>query len=146
MTRTLGCLILAGLQHPEPLRGPPTAGPTLAMTNLPLVLSASHDGSVKVWNASTGVMISLLERHSNRVMAACFSPCGSYIASASSDETVRLWRTSDGSCLATFTEHRSWVEYVAFSADGETLWSGAENGTVFMRQLHEIISVEAQQL
>ena len=35
MTRTLGCLILAGLQHPGPLRGPPTAGPTLAMTNLP---------------------------------------------------------------------------------------------------------------
>ena len=34
-TRTLGCLILAGPQHPGPLRGPPTAGPTLAMTNLP---------------------------------------------------------------------------------------------------------------
>ena len=33
MTRTLGCLILAGLQYPGPLRGPPTAGPTLA--NLP---------------------------------------------------------------------------------------------------------------
>ena len=34
-TRTLGCLILAGPQHPGPLRGPPTAGPALAMTNLP---------------------------------------------------------------------------------------------------------------
>ena len=32
---TLGCLVWAGLQHPGPLRGPPTAGPTLAMTNLP---------------------------------------------------------------------------------------------------------------
>ena len=34
-TRTLGSLVLAGLQHPGPLRGPPTAGPTLAMTNFP---------------------------------------------------------------------------------------------------------------
>ena len=41
MTRTLGCLILAGLQHPGPLRGPPTAGPTLAMTNLPCGSSLS---------------------------------------------------------------------------------------------------------
>ena len=43
MTRTPGCLILAGLQHPGPLRGPPTAGPTLAMTNLPIDHSRSRE-------------------------------------------------------------------------------------------------------
>ena len=43
MTRTLGCLVLAGPQHPGPLRGPPTAGPTLAMTNLPAAGPKSHD-------------------------------------------------------------------------------------------------------
>ena len=47
MTRTLGCLILAGLQHPGPLRGPPTAGPTLAMTNLPTLSTSSRGMSSK---------------------------------------------------------------------------------------------------
>ena len=44
MMRTLGSLILAGLQHPGPLRGPPTAGPTLAMTNLPWGPASRHEG------------------------------------------------------------------------------------------------------
>ena len=42
-TRTLGSLILAGPQHPGPLRGPPTAGPTLAMTNLPRTARLARD-------------------------------------------------------------------------------------------------------
>ena len=47
-TTTLGCLILAGPQHPGSLRGPPTAGPTLAMTNLPSGYACSHDRSMNI--------------------------------------------------------------------------------------------------
>ena len=37
---TLGCLVWAGPQHPGPLRGPPTAGLPLGMTNLPVLAYA----------------------------------------------------------------------------------------------------------
>ena len=106
------------------------------------LLSASWDRTVKIWDASTGVMISSLKGHSDDVRAVCFSPCGSYIASASWDNMVRLWRTSDGTCIGTFTEHRVWVSHVAFSPDGKTLSSAADDGTVFMRQMADIIPAE----
>ncbi|TBU51347.1 WD40 repeat-like protein [Dichomitus squalens] len=104
-----------------------------------LLLSASDDKTIKVWDARTGGLVQSLEGHEDQVRTACFSPCGKYIASASDDSTVRVWRTSDGSCLATLSDHGSWVEYVAFTPDGTMLWSAVHNGTVLGRRLKDII-------
>ncbi|KAI1785780.1 WD40-repeat-containing domain protein, partial [Ganoderma leucocontextum] len=84
-----------------------------------LVLTASSDGTVKIWAADTGAELFSLGGHTGAVRKVCFSPCGEYIASASRDQTVRLWRTS-GSCVATFSEHEDAVTHVAFSPDGDT--------------------------
>ncbi|TBU61692.1 WD40-repeat-containing domain protein [Dichomitus squalens] len=105
-----------------------------------LVLSASYDMTVKIWDASSGVLVSSLEGHTGRVNAARFSPCGSYVASASQDGTVRLWKMSDGSCASIFTEHKDFVQYVAFSPDGDTLSSGAADGTVLVRRWREFLA------
>ena len=98
-----------------------------------LLLSASGDGTAKIWELCGGTLLTSLEGHSAEVNAACFSPCGRFVATASNDTTVRLWTTSDGSCVAVLTEHRSRIGHVAFSPDGSILSSAAEDGTVVIR-------------
>ena len=60
-----------------------------------LVLGAEME-TVYIWDASTGTQLFQLRGHASRVLKACFSPCGKYIASGSKDLTIRLWSTHDG--------------------------------------------------
>ena len=103
-----------------------------------MLLIASSDRTVRIWDALKGVELLRLREHTSIVSRACFLPCGEYVASASWDETVRVWRTRDGSCMATFSEHEHLVTHVAFSSDGKTLASGARNGTVIIRHMPDI--------
>ena len=86
-----------------------------------LVASASHDKTVRLWDAATGSCRSTLEGHSGSVNHVAFSPDGQLVASASRDGTVRLWDAATGSCRSTFEGHSSWVNHVAFSPDGRYL-------------------------
>ena len=105
-----------------------------------LLVAAVGNGTVTVWDAHSGVEVSVLDGHKDGVMKVCFSPCGKYIASASWDETVRLWRTRDGSCVVTCLESKHVVtRCITFSPDGNLLVSGARNGTVIIRHMRDVI-------
>jgi WD40 repeat protein len=65
-----------------------------------LVVSASADATIHVWNHLTGQPITVLEGHTGRVLAVQFSPDGHFLASAASGE-VRLWRCRDWQPVAT---------------------------------------------
>ncbi|KAI3573868.1 hypothetical protein IWW34DRAFT_823586 [Fusarium oxysporum f. sp. albedinis] len=54
------------------------------------VASASHDKTVRIWNAETGECERVLEGHNDYV--------GSVVASASYDMTVRIWNAETGEC------------------------------------------------
>ena len=58
------------------------------------VVSASIDGTVKLWQVSNGELIQSFEGHSHRVNSANFSPDGTQVVSASRDGTVKLWRVN----------------------------------------------------
>ena len=62
--------------------------------------SASDDKTVRVWDASSGVCLRVLEGHTDRVLSVTALGDGR-LASASSDNTVRVWDASSGVCLET---------------------------------------------
>jgi len=96
-----------------------------------IVASGSRDGTVKLWDVTTGQELRTLMRgRTDSVYSVAFSPDGAVLASGSEDKVVRLWRVSDGSLLRTLKGHTNRVHTVAFSPDGRSLASGSEDKTV----------------
>jgi hypothetical protein len=56
-----------------------------------LVVSASGDNTVRVWDLNSQTMKYELTGHTNEVYATSFSSDGLYILSCSMDETIRIW-------------------------------------------------------
>ncbi|KAI0570382.1 vegetative incompatibility protein HET-E-1 [Pyrenophora tritici-repentis] len=92
--------------------------------------SASHDSTVKVWDASSGACLQTLEGHSNYVTSVAFSYDSAWLASASQDSTVKVWDVSSGACLQTLEGHSDKVTSVAFSHDSMWLASASHDSTV----------------
>ena len=57
-----------------------------------LLVSASRDSTVKVWNVSKRKMVSELPGHSDAVYAIDWGPDGAFVASGSKDRLVKIWR------------------------------------------------------
>jgi WD40 repeat protein len=91
--------------------------------------SASHDGTVRLWDAATGAALQTLKGHWTCVSVA-FSPDGKQLASASYDGTIRLWDAATGAVLQTLKGHRDEVMSVAFSPNGKQLASASRDNTV----------------
>ncbi|KAI9147395.1 Vegetative incompatibility protein [Paramyrothecium foliicola] len=92
--------------------------------------SASHDNTVRLWEAATGQCIQTLEGHSGSVSSVAFSPDAKHLASASRDKTVRLWDVATGQCIQTLEGHSRSVNSVAFSPDAKHLASASYDKTV----------------
>jgi WD40 repeat protein/tetratricopeptide (TPR) repeat protein len=76
------------------------------------IVSASDDGTLKLWN-SRGQLIRTLSGHHAGVLDVRLSPDGQYIASASLDHSIFLWR-ANGDFLQTFDSPAS-VTSLSFS-------------------------------
>ncbi|KAH7395241.1 vegetative incompatibility protein HET-E-1 [Phaeosphaeria sp. MPI-PUGE-AT-0046c] len=92
--------------------------------------SASHDSTVKIWDASSSVCLQTLKGHSDWVRSVAFSHDSTRLASASDDKTIKIWDVSSGVCLQTLKGHSNSVMSVAFSHDSARLASALDNSTV----------------
>ena len=92
--------------------------------------SGSRDGTVKLWEATSGKLIRTLEGHKGVVYSVAFDPSGGTLASASYDHTVKLWEVTRGKLLRTLEGHTGSVSSVAFDPSGGTLASASYDNTV----------------
>jgi WD40 repeat protein len=66
-----------------------------------MLVSGSHDQTVRLWDVNTGECLKVLRGHDNWVWSVAYSPDGYRIATASQDETIKLWDAKTGECLKT---------------------------------------------
>ena len=90
--------------------------------------TGSLDGTVRIWDATTGRSELTLTGHTDWVFATPFSPDGRTVASASPDGTVRVWDAQRERAL-TLSGHGGPVGDVAWHRDGTRLITGGADAT-----------------
>ncbi len=94
------------------------------------VVSASLDGTARIWDAATGRELRALVGHTDGVTRATYSPDGATVVTASRDGTARLWDAATGRAGKTLLGHADEVTSAAFSPDGATVVSASRDGSV----------------
>ena len=94
-----------------------------------VIVSGDLDGSLRVWNASTGGLNLTLAGHAFEVSALAFSPDGKRIVSSGADRMVKLWDAGTGDEVLSFRGLSSTARSpVAFSPDGRQILNGGGDG------------------
>lgn len=91
-------------------------------------LTASMDGTARVWNSATGEPISAVMRHGSGVLCAVFSPDGKYVVTGSEDNTARVWNAETGAPITPSLRHTASVLKAAFSPDSRCVLTYAISG------------------
>ena len=93
------------------------------------IVTASEDGTARVWDVDTGKIIAILKGHTSQVNNAVFSPDGRLVATASSDNTARIWDAVTSETLYEFKGHTNEINDVQFSSDGKFIVTASRDGT-----------------
>ncbi len=96
------------------------------------IATASHDGTVKLWDAQARKLVRTLEGHRDIVWCVAFSPDSKYLASGSEEDgsgCVIVWDIATGRQHRRFLGHKRLVLGVAFHPNGRLLASGSLDGS-----------------
>jgi WD40 repeat protein len=98
--------------------------------------SASDDGTVKLWNATTGELLQTLQPAREQdeaalpLRAVVFQPDGKRIAAAGDDDAIRLWDAATGKEVRVLAGHTAGVTALAFRSNGRVLASSSKDQTI----------------
>lgn len=80
-----------------------------------LLVSASRDKTLKIWDVTTGYCVKTLQGHVDWVRDVAPSIDGRFLFSAGNDQVPRLWDVSSGEAKSTFLGHEHVVECVSIA-------------------------------
>jgi WD40 repeat protein len=99
------------------------------------VVSASWDGTLKVWELGSGRVMATLEGHTDRLAACTVTPDGRHVVSASWDGTLKVWELGSGRAVATLAGHTFVVRACAVTPDGRHVVSASADRTLKVWEL-----------
>lgn len=80
-----------------------------------LLVSASRDQTLRIWDVTTGYCLKTLRGHTEWVRAVTPSIDGRWLLSAGNDRIPRLWDANTGEVKIAFEGHEQYLEAVAFA-------------------------------
>ena len=89
-----------------------------------LMISASEDATVKVWDFETGDFERTLKGHTDSVQDLAFDGQGKLLATCGADMSVKLWDFTTYECVKTLMGHDHNVSSVCFLPTGDYILSG----------------------
>jgi WD40 repeat protein len=93
------------------------------------LVSASYDGTARVWSLQTGEPVAAPMRHSNHVYTASFSADGRRVVTASMDGTARVWDAATGAPTTPPLQHLESVRSASFDRAGSRVLTASLDGT-----------------
>ncbi|MDG9722881.1 WD40 repeat domain-containing protein [Streptomyces sp. DH41] len=96
------------------------------------LVTGSRDGSVEVWDMSTGDCTATLAGHAGSVTSLAISPDGRWILTGGSDGSVRIW-DHDEESVGPETPHSGHVMVTAASSDGTQIATAGRKVQIWNR-------------
>jgi WD40 repeat protein len=104
--------------------GHPGAGVMSIAWSGSVILSGSGNGSLKLWNSTSGAAIRAFAGHTQPVESVALDSGGTLALSGSDDGTMKLWAVASGAELQTFDHPDGQVNGVAFASGARFAVSG----------------------
>ncbi|KAL8428028.1 hypothetical protein Efla_006934 [Eimeria flavescens] len=96
-----------------------------------VLISASRDKTIKIWDVIGGTCMQTLVGHDNWVRQVLVHPTGEYIISCSDDRSIRTWNVLSGDCERTIDRaHSQFVTCLAYDVKADILASASLDATI----------------
>lgn len=93
-------------------------------------ISGSSDGTVRLWDHTTGDLWRDLVGHQGEVNTVKWFPSGKVALSAGADTRIKIWATEPGKCAKTLTGHTRGITDSIIVDQGRNIITSSKDGTV----------------
>jgi len=94
------------------------------------IVTSSEDGTARIWNGESGLLLNQPLVHNASVHSAEFSPDGRWVVTASRDKIARVWDALTGLPVTGSLTHLAWVKCAHFSPDSQRIVTASYDRTV----------------